>query len=108
MFIGIIFKGEFLKILIVNRPVEFGVVVGDEACEIGDGAEVGRQLRAYPLIGELEQAFFVMGFDEPFKEQGVDLAIEFPRRPRVAEGFDFVKRAGGRVGGLEEGSVVGP
>ena len=108
MFIGIIFKGEFLKILIVNRPVEFGVVVGDKACEIGDGAEVGRQLRAYPLIGELEQAFFVMGFDEPLKEQGIDLAVEFRCGPRVAEGFDFVKRAGFERGGLEERPIVGP
>ena len=82
-----------------------------EAEEFDDNGvldDVARLLRAQPLIGETEQALLVAGFDEPLKEQGIDLAIEFPRGPRVAEGFDFVKRAGFERGGLEERPIVGP
>ena len=53
--------------------------------------DVGRLLRPQPLIGETEQTFLVTGFCEPLKEQGIDLAVEFPSGPAVAEGFDFVK-----------------
>ena len=70
--------------------------------------DIGRLLRPQPLIGETEQTLLVAGFGEPLKKQGIDLAVEFPRGPAVAEGFNLVKCAGRRVGGLEKGPIVGP
>ncbi len=95
---GTEFEQEILQVvrksgfeIVFDQPVRFGQSEEFEHVGVFDG--IRRVFNGMSPAGEVKHAILIPAFEQPLKEQGVDLAFELSDRPPLPIGLTFIEGA---------------